>query len=180
MPIILTTGITGLTEFASRLDRLSGKSEERDKLFIEELSRLGGLLVTNLIFETPKATGQLALSTSFRIVHHEVANDETEYRLEIIQTSKSAGFIYRPIVVSGRLPGKIPPALALRGWVQLRWGLNSTQAERGAFRLARSIGSKGTNPNDYTVRAIAMSQGAIQQATNNLGQELITEIMDGF
>jgi len=170
-------GIDRLTE---RLSLLGTSSEEKDEIYIKVFTELGEVLKRRLRLRTPRGvSGQLATSTDFRIIVGDTEQTgEREYRLEMIQTADNSGFIYRPIVVSGRLPGKMPPMLALRGWVQLRWGLNTVQATRGAYRLARHIAAHGTQPNTYTNRVIRESQGDIDAAADQLGQELNIFIRD--
>ena len=109
-------------------------------------------------------------------------NDEgdREYVLEIIQTARSNRFTYRPIVVSGRRPGRMPPPLALRGWVQLNWGVTGVEADRAAFRLSRFIGAHGTQLNDYTIRTVRESEKDINETGIILGQELKVFITEPF
>ncbi len=181
MPIKLDIGVSGITELSDRLKALSQRdSPERDEIYIGVLSELGRKLVLRLESETPKGvSGDLARSTSFRItITQDQETRETIYTLEIIQTADTNTFVYRPIVVSGRNPGKMPPALALRGWVELKWGLTGPEADRGAFRLARYIAAFGTASNPYTQKVVVASEEDIQIAANELGQQLSIEIFD--
>jgi len=177
--IAFQSGISPLSERLAKLGIVG--SETKDKIYTDILSDLGKILVPTLRALTPKGTsGRLAASTSFRIIiGQDEATNETVYRLEIIQDARtSRQFIYRPIVVSGRAAGKMPPALALLGWVQLKWGLSGVEARRGAFRLARHIGVFGTQSNDYVEKAVRDSTDDIRIAANQLGTELIVAISD--
>lgn len=177
--IAFQSGILPLSERLAKLGIVG--SETKDRIYTDILSNLGTILVPTLRSLTPKGTsGRLAASTNFRVViGRDAATNETVYRLEIIQDARtSRQFIYRPIVVSGRMAGKMPPALALLGWVQLKWGLSGVEARRGAFRLARHIGAFGTKSNDYVEKAVSASADDIRSAANQLGTELIVELLD--
>ncbi len=173
--------VSGVTELNQRFEILGREdSEEGDNIFIRILTDLGEVLKPKLAEHTPLGTtGQLRFSTNFRVrVFNTDVAGEKEYHLEMIQTARSVGFTYRPIVVSGRLPGRMPPPLALRGWVQLRWGLSTVDANRAAFRLARHIAAHGTQPNDYVEKTVQASQGDIENASKLLGQELSVAIFN--
>ena len=180
MPIELLVNFTGLNGLSSQLKKLTTNSVERDEIFTQTLAVLGRQLVINLAANTPHGvTGELARSTSWRIVKTPMDEGIIHYSLEIVQTARSMeGFQYRPIVVSGRFPGLMPPPLALRGWVAHKWGLDTVQANQAAFRLATHIGRFGTSGNDYTIDTVEQSGGALQLAANSLGQALGVTISD--
>ena len=181
MPFLLEAAVSGLGPFTEKLQELGGTNPEaRDELYLNILNQLALALVQNLRAETPKFRGALARSTDYRIIITEVEEGETEYRIEVVQIAQASGFTYRPITVTGRLPGNMPPILALQGWVQLRWGLDATESLRGAFRLANSIALRGSTPSDYKDRAIENSAGVVQEAANNLGIGLVIEVMDSL
>ncbi len=181
MPFTLEIGTSGITLLSQRLEKITGRhSAERDRIYIEVLSELGVKLVPRLRHETPKGTtGALANSTAFRTqIDQDPETNETIYSLIITQSAESGQFIYRPITVTGRKSGRMPPPLALRGWVELKWGLSGIQSKKGAFRLARHIAAFGTQPSDYVEKAVISSAEDIEVAANNLGHQLSVEISD--
>lgn len=177
----LNLGIEGLVSFEDNLNDV-GKKRSNTLSFIFErvFTELGEKIKPRLRTATPRGeTGALRSSTDFRLITViDKDQGETEYRLEMIQTARSAGFTYRPIVVSGRLSGKMPPTLALQGWVQLKWGLSGIKLEQGAFRLARHIAAHGTQANTYTLDVIKDSMDDIAEAARQLGQELTVSIQN--
>lgn len=181
-PFIMMMSVTGLDAIGKRLAMLAHNSPEKKALIIEVLTRLGQQMVFNLGLNTPHGvTKELALSTDFRIREEIIDDNLTEYILEVTQDAESFdGFLYRPIVVHGRNPGLMPPPLVLRGWVALKWGLNTVQARQAAYRLAVHIGQYGTNPNDYVEKTIIESQGLLQTAANSLGQEMVAIVNTPF
>ncbi len=182
VPFQLILNVTGLTEIGERLALLAHDSSERREIFLEVLNRLGQQLVFNLASNTPHGvTQKLATSTDYNIIEELIDDNLTEYSLIVTQDAFSPeGFVYRPIVVHGRGPGKMPPALALRGWVALKWGLDTVQAGQAASRLAVHIGRHGTAPNDYVEKTIIESQEILELAANSLGQALVAVLNNPF
>lgn len=181
MPIFMEIGISGITEVSRNLAAISGfDSVLRNKIYTEVLAELGKILVLRLREATPRGvTGNLADSTDFQIIiSRDTETNDTIYSLIITQDATAGSFVYRPIVVSGRNPGRMPPPLALRGWVELKWGLSGVAADKGAFRLARHIAAFGTNANKYVEEVVVASARDVQNAANDLGQHLSIEIMD--
>ena len=179
--LFMVVGVSGITELGQRLLSITGpNSDERDNIYFRVLSELGVELAIKLKEATPRgATNNLANSTSFHVrVLQDPESRDTIYQLVMTQDADSNQFVYRPIVVSGRQPGRMPPALALQGWVELKWGLTGQEAAKGAFRLARHIAAFGTQPNDYIQKVIVASAPEIQSASNNLGQQLSIHISD--
>ena len=181
MPLELEVETTGISALSKKLHNLGlFQSDERDDIYTHVLGELGHELVTRLRQNTPQGTSKrLARSTSFHITIE--TNPETNvltYSLVITQSAQSLGFTYRPIVVTGRGPGKMPPPLALMGWVELKWGLRGAEIAKGAFRLSRHIAAFGTQSNDFVLRTVHEGEADITKAANNLGQNLIVSLMD--
>tara|TARA_Y100000310_G_C20594236_1_gene769671 strand:- start:865 stop:1419 length:555 start_codon:yes stop_codon:yes gene_type:complete len=182
MPLVLDVITIGIGPISEKFRQLGGGDPQfRDEAFRTILNELGKTLVHELKLVTPRGvTRRLAEET-----HHEVsviatAPDEVLYELAVIQSTKSSGgFMYRPIVIRGRLPGRRrPPAAALLGWVKLNWHLPGFEAFPVAMKLAASIARKGTINNPYPAKAITNAQFAIQQVSNDLGQNLSIIITD--
>ena len=147
--------------------------------FTTVLSGLGERLVEELKAVTPVGvTGHLRDQTSYEVSVGVQERQDIVYTLSVIQASESLGFMYRPIVVRGRSPGRQPPVQALLGWVRLKWGLDFAEELPAAYKLARHIAVKGTKANEYPRIAVERATSAIQQAANDLGQELAVIIAD--
>ena len=178
MPLELNIVTTGLNQLGQQFSLLAHDSARREAIYVRVLENLGKTLVLNLMARTPiGVSGTLRDSTRFRVVTL-IHENITEFKLQIIQAAYANGFDYQPIVVHGRLPGLMPPPLALRGWVMLKWGLDTVQATIAAQRLAVHIGRFGTSSNNYTLLAIEDSQGALTEAANSLGLAFALTIAD--
>ena len=182
MPFETTIIPTGFSEVTSRLHSLGpGRDAEREQIIDGVLTRLGEVLTQRVMYATPLGvTGNLRNTTYFRVNSTpDIVAGDTIYTLSIIQDARHAAFMYRPIVVRGRMsPGRRPPARELEAWVQLRWGVTGSQIKSAAYKLAGSIAEKGTTPNHYPKQVLDRSQDILNQAANHLGTELVVHLTD--
>lgn len=180
MPLVLDFTAGGLSSLSEKLRSFGSKdSAERDGLIMEVLDNLGLQLEVRLREDTPVgATGRLVASTHRQVIKREVENDESEFVLSLIQDATNRGFMYRPVVVRGRQPGRMPPPLALRGWVRTKWGMSGAEVIPASFRLARHIARAGTQENLYPLTTIRRSYDLINQASSNLGLTLSVALTD--
>lgn len=183
MPLELTFEAQNYGNIQAGLNALAlPASKEKTKIFADILDRLGKELVSRLRDATPRGvTGLLARSTRHVVLIEPVRDTVgTTYTLLILQDARPFPFDYSPIVVRGRQPNRRrPPSSALEGWVKLKWGMSGEAIIPASFKLARSIGIKGTKPSPYPKKVIEQSDDIIGQTALSLGQDL-TVILTEF
>lgn len=163
-------------DFWGIIDNLEGYPRRQVETIATAFQQLGAELAPILRANTPVGErGELARST--RAVVHILGQD---VRLDVIQPAAaiSDGALYQDYVAVGRAPGRRPPAEALEGWVQLKWG--STEPERDAFILARHIGQHGTRPDPYVINTLEQSQDIINDVARRLGIDLTIALWEDY
>jgi hypothetical protein len=170
-PIEITVNADDFFGIVDALEGYPRRQVEQIALVFQELgAQLGPVLQAN----TPiGASGDLARSTR-SVVH--ILNDVVQ--LDVIQPAISQdGEFYQDFVATGRAPGKRPPAEALAGWIELKWG-STDPAD--SYRLAAHIGAHGTQPNDYVFRTLEQGKEAIDDAARRLGIDLTIALWEDY
>jgi len=146
-----------------------------DELTKEAFEEVGPEFVLRLQDDTPVGVTRRLR----RLTSHRVIQDHEGVKLEIIQPAKHKGFMYRSVVVRGRMPGTQPPLEALKKWVNLKFRpANESELRRGAFRLARSMSRKGTKENKYPEDTLRRSEDLLRQVANKIGSTVTGRLMD--
>ena len=91
------------------------------------------------------------------------------YRSLVVQDARSGGgFSYQEVVNRGSRP-HFPPPAALVAWVRAKWGLTGRAAVAGAWRLAVHISKRGTRPNPYVDKAMAVARPGLRAIGRRMG-----------
>ena len=161
-------------DFFGIVDSLEGYPRKQTEQIALAFQELGAELTPLLIANTPIGeSGNLARSTK-AIVH--ILGDTV--RLDVIQPALSDdGQVYQDWVVTGRAPGLRPPAEALAGWVEVKWG-STDPAD--SYKLATWIGQHGTQENPYVIRTLEEGEEAINTAARRLGIDLTIALWEDY
>lgn len=161
------------------LEERFGSIEAR-RMIVQAFTELGIEMVRRLKRATPVGVrGALRASTNFNVVEF-----PNMVRLDINQPALSdprysMPVVYRPFVVRGRRPGKMPPIPALVEWVELKWGAApGTAAHKAAGRLAYWISIVGTQGNPYPFETVLGASHLINLAARRIGQRITVTLTD--
>ena len=146
----------------------------------KELKSLGRDLVIALRRNTPiGASRRLIDSTGFSVFEGISSDGKPNLTLELRQgaTNRFTGFKYQIAVRKGRKAGKPPPSTALEDWVVKKLGVTVELSPEVAFRIARSIGFKGTKGNEYYFRTLQENVSRIQRAADNMSKAIVVDVM---
>ena len=141
-----------------------------------EMSILGEKIATKLRENTPVATGRLANSTRSELS----AKQANLVVVTIVQTAMNRGVFYRPFVVRGTKPHKVPPS-ELEEYVRLKFSLARPLAiKKAAFALSKKIAVEGTPPNPYTQNTLIEMLPEIRDTSRKIGRGISVALTDPF
>ena len=140
---------------------------------VNEMSSLAEKIASRLRYNTPVATGKLADSTRY-----EITAKNNLIIATIVQTAQNKGEFYRPYVVRGTQPHKVPPS-ELEDYVRLKFNLAKPLAiKKAAFALSKKIAKKGTPPNPYTQITAREMLPEIRNTSRNIGRGISVILTD--
>jgi len=145
------------------------------------LSRFGRYyLVPRLLRRTPIGIGRLRGSTRQRVVYtpdpYPDNPDNKSLALVITQSASNppsfGGAEYMQYVASGRLPGRMPPSRALEPWVRAKLGVPANRVRYVAYAVARAIGRRGIQPNNYLMDVVTESRKDLQNLADSIAMSI--------